>query len=165
MLKKRIALFLFFSLPLYGIAQKHASRGMNEQALNRDSIEAKIRWYETRKDTPNIIKYQVLKIDRSGLDTAGLGRAFTNNMIYELFFMYSQDLKVLNKSISWIKQIVDSDKPISAGHIDTYANLLYKVGRKKEAIEWQEKAVALSPEIPELLDNLNKMKSNQPTWK
>ncbi len=30
--------------------------------------------------------------------------------------------------------------------MDTYANLLYKLGRKDEAIKWEEKALALCPE-------------------
>jgi hypothetical protein len=54
--------------------------------------------------------------------------------------------------------------------MDTYANLLYKLGRKDEAIRFQEKAVETAIENKEdmalasLKDNLAKMKKGQPTW-
>jgi hypothetical protein len=49
--------------------------------------------------------------------------------------------------------------------LDTYANLLYKVGRRLEAIEWQQKAVALSDgRDREIVENLEKMKSGAPIY-
>jgi len=47
---------------------------------------------------------------------------------------------------------------------DTYANLLYKIGRTAQAIEWEEKAVKLSNKNQEILENFEKMKKNIPTW-
>ena len=64
-----------------------------------------------------------------------------------------------------------SDKPDSVfgrydpTELDTYANLLYKLGRKTEALAWQRQAVAVSDgrdqEIPE---HLQKMQREVPTW-
>lgn len=48
---------------------------------------------------------------------------------------------------------------------DTYANLFYKTGQKKQAIEWEEKAVKLSNQGEVYVQTLEKMKSNIPTWK
>jgi hypothetical protein len=48
--------------------------------------------------------------------------------------------------------------------MDTYANLLYKNGYNKEAISIEERACAVSNNNKELLANLEKMKSGQPTW-
>ena len=49
--------------------------------------------------------------------------------------------------------------------IDTYANLLYKAGRHREALEWEEKAVRLSTgRDKEITDNLGAMKAGQATW-
>jgi hypothetical protein len=43
--------------------------------------------------------------------------------------------------------------------LDTYANLLYKSGRIADALEWQERAVALSDgRDREIVANLEKMK-------
>jgi len=46
---------------------------------------------------------------------------------------------------------------------DTYANLLYKIGRKNEAIEWEERAIKLSGNS-DFIETLKKMKNNEKTW-
>jgi hypothetical protein len=49
--------------------------------------------------------------------------------------------------------------------IDTYANLLYKAGKDREAIEWEEKAARLSQgRDKDIADHLAKMKAGRPTW-
>lgn len=49
--------------------------------------------------------------------------------------------------------------------MDTYANLLHKLGRTKEAIEWEKKALELDPYITEYKDALEKMEAGVRTWK
>ena len=46
---------------------------------------------------------------------------------------------------------------------DTYANLLYKIGRKDKAIEWEERAIKLSGNS-DFNETLQKMKNNEKTW-
>lgn len=51
--------------------------------------------------------------------------------------------------------------------MDTYANLLYKIGRKQEAIALEAEAVQLSNEKNEtgnLHQVLSKMKKGEKTW-
>ncbi len=54
--------------------------------------------------------------------------------------------------------------------LDTYANLLYKLGQTNKAIQAEELAVTLSSKyfIPEkkeeFLKNIEKMKTGKPTW-
>jgi len=47
---------------------------------------------------------------------------------------------------------------------DTYANLLYKTGKKDQAIEWEGRAVKLSNNNKEIVETLEKMKKNINTW-
>jgi len=47
---------------------------------------------------------------------------------------------------------------------DTIANLLYKIGKKDQAIEWEEKAAKLSNNDKVIVETLEKMKTNQRTW-
>jgi tetratricopeptide (TPR) repeat protein len=47
---------------------------------------------------------------------------------------------------------------------DTYANLLYKFGKKQEAIEWETKAAQALPNNKEIADTLDKMKKGVRTW-
>jgi tetratricopeptide (TPR) repeat protein len=46
-------------------------------------------------------------------------------------------------------------------YLDTYANILYKLGNKEEAIKWEEKAIALGGDYN---DTLEKMKKGEKTW-
>lgn len=48
---------------------------------------------------------------------------------------------------------------------DTYANLLYKIGRRDLAIEWEEKAVKLSSNDKTIVETLERMRNNISTWK
>lgn len=51
-----------------------------------------------------------------------------------------------------------------AALLDTHANLLYKLGKRNEALKWQEKAVAMEPSNDEIKTNFEKMKRGEPTW-
>jgi predicted Zn-dependent protease len=92
-----------------------------------------------------------------------MGCAGANNVAFDLIFKYSQDTDILKKAVGWMSIII-SKYPGDDSFIDTYANLLYKIGRKSEAIEWEEKAVMLAPKNNSLKATLAKMKANAPTW-
>lgn len=47
---------------------------------------------------------------------------------------------------------------------DTYANLLYKIGKRNEAIDWEMKALKLSNGNKSITETLDKMNSGKPTW-
>jgi Tfp pilus assembly protein PilF len=53
-------------------------------------------------------------------------------------------------------------QPTQGEFLDTYANLLYKLGRKEEALQWQEKAAATGAFGTK--ENYEKMKKGDPTW-
>jgi hypothetical protein len=50
--------------------------------------------------------------------------------------------------------------------MDTYANILYKMGKKDEAIAWEEKAAKLESEgeRQSYLQTIDKMKKGEKTW-
>ncbi len=107
-----------------------------------------------------------------GLDTAGSSWAVTNNLIWQLIFEHSRDTTMLDQGIKWA-EIIKNQYPEYPDVIDTYANLLYKVGRKSEAIKWQtvamnieqESASKQNREISSVYkETLHKMQQNIPTW-
>ncbi len=77
-------------------------------------------------------------------------------------FEQVSDRKLLTEALSWSRKSIELDN--EPRFKDTYANLLYKLGYGKEAIVWQEKAVAALPNDSELLKSLEKMKKGEPTW-
>jgi hypothetical protein len=54
--------------------------------------------------------------------------------------------------------------PKSSENIDTYANLLFKIGKVDEAIKMEEKALSLNPTSKDTLSALEKMKKGLQTW-
>lgn len=81
-----------------------------------------------------------------------------------VIFENSLDQSALKLALAWGKKAVELD-PASPYQIDTYANLLYKLGQKSEAIEWEKKAVKIAPTDQAIADNLEKMKNGVKTWK
>ncbi len=139
---------------------------------DRTILNAQIRWSYSKKDWPQIAEYNIEKIEKYGLDTSGMGKYFLNNMIWEVVFLHSDDLYVLNKGITWIEALMRMN-PTDINVIDTYANLIYKAGRAIEAIKWEEKAVEIAEEnavkSSTLSDKgyketLEKMRKGEKTW-
>jgi thiol-disulfide isomerase/thioredoxin len=61
-------------------------------------------------------------------------------------FMQCNDVNALNKALLLSKASFTNQEKIEPGYIDTYANILYKLGQKKEALIWEKKAQALAIE-------------------
>jgi hypothetical protein len=93
-----------------------------------------------------------------------------NNASYQVL-EHVDDRRVLETALRVMKRSIDSDKPDSVfgrydpTELDTYANLLYKVGHKADALAWQRQAVAVSDgRDQEIIEHFQKMKSGEPTW-
>ncbi len=78
-------------------------------------------------------------------------------------FLKTDNKTYLEKAIEWSKKSVELGGG-SSMYLDTYANLLYKAGRKSEGLKFEEKACAKDPNIGEFKDTLEKMKKGEPTW-
>jgi thioredoxin-related protein len=132
--------------------------------------EAKINWYTDKSDWVNAVKYNIEKVEASGIDTAGMGASMINNMVFDIIFKHSSDPIALNKALTYMDVILKFN-PESPTWRDTRANVLYKLGRKEEAIKESEYALQLitrkarsRDEIKEYEDTLQKMRSGLPTW-
>lgn len=74
-------------------------------------------------------------------------------------FENCKDMTCVKEALEWSKRsFKDIENP---AFIDTYANILYKLGNKDEAIKWEEKAIALGGTYQETLE---KMKKGEKTW-
>ncbi|WP_426582649.1 sugar-binding domain-containing protein [Mucilaginibacter sp. R-33] len=86
-----------------------------------------------------------------------------NNVSWAIFEQIN-DPEILDYAIKVMQYDLEHFDKDNIEAYDTYANLLYKRGRKTEAIEWQEKAIRLSGNRPAFMETLNKMKNNEQTW-
>lgn len=115
-----------------------------------------------RKEWPEFTKYYQLYVSRA------LGRSFlhVNNISWELF-KHSDDTAALNLAVKAMKFDLEHYSGENPNMIDTYANLLYKTGRKDDAIHWQTQAISKSnnkDQKERLTQVLEKMKKGEPTW-
>ncbi|MFT6867822.1 MAG: thioredoxin-related protein [Cyclobacteriaceae bacterium] len=55
------------------------------------------------------------------------------------FYLYVENEKQLNAAISWMEKTLRTQK--TATSLDTYASLLFKMGRTKEAMKWGKEAL------------------------
>lgn len=58
-------------------------------------------------------------------------------------FENCKDNNCITEALSWSKRSVDETQSKEPAYLDTYANLLYKLGKKDQAIAMQQKAVDL----------------------
>jgi len=105
-----------------------------------------------------------------------------NEIAWGLIFLHSGDKKILAEAIKRMEHVVQI-APNYFPALDTYANLLYKIGEKQNAIAWSNKAIEATKTFIEhekekgepprkhvliwLQDyqvNLDKMKQDMPTW-
>jgi|GEM_PF-4159750 len=83
-------------------------------------------------------------------------------------FTRSTDKNVLKLALTWSERALQLS-PDNSQFLDTNANLLYKLGRKKEAVAQEEKAISLINKedvegMNKMTETLRKMKAGEKTW-
>lgn len=81
-------------------------------------------------------------------------------------FENCDDVKLLNVALKWSKRSLMGEDENEPMYIDTYANILYRLGNKEEAIKWEKKALSLAGEDKASYEaTISKMEKNEKTWK
>lgn len=124
-------------------------------------LSTKVVYYLDKKDWKNYGKYYKMYFDKVLLTQRN--NLHINNVTWPVF-LNIDDKEVLNTAIKIMQYDIENIEPQEPDAIDTYANLLYKVGRKREALAWQFKAMSLSTD-PTFKSTYDRMKKNEITWK
>jgi hypothetical protein len=156
------------TLPDWGAIEKKITKTYDPKTARRLVVGAKLGWYNYTKDWNNVIKYNIEQLESEGLDTVGMAAVGINNLSYNVIFQHSNDPYALNKAIGYMELILKNN-PTRDNWLDTYANLLYKVGRKEEAIKHEEIALSMAKKnnrnnVQIFEEVLRKMHENRPTW-
>ncbi len=122
-------------------------------------VKGKMSWYSGKKDYESYCKYLIDYMEGWGSQLE-FDWGYNNNAW--ALFQNSTDSAKLKKALLWSNHAVTISP--NANWMDTYANLLYKLGRKTEAIRWEQVANKLDPMNKDIEDNLNKIKTGVPTW-
>ena len=122
---------------------------------------SKVSYYQNNGDWMNFQKEIVRYMKKYG---SKVSEGQLNTYAWTVF-ENCPDMNCVKDALAWSKRsFKDNNNPM---FIDTYANILYKMGQKKEAIDWQTKAIALVPvsEVTSYNETLEKMKKGEKTWK
>jgi len=128
-------------------------------------IAARMIWNFKQKNMIDYSRYSLLFIEKyyTKVDTGGYNLAGNFNTAAWNVFLYLNDKKDLTRAlhVSGRALLIYS---ADGNNMDTYANLLYKLGMKDDALMWEKNAEKLSPDDKNIQANLSKMKKNEPTW-
>ncbi|HEY8929818.1 MAG TPA: thioredoxin family protein [Mucilaginibacter sp.] len=120
-------------------------RKYDPRTTEKAIVYVKSKWYKQTKEYPEFVAARMDYLRLMEFDSLGriipYWRESVNNIIYSDIFKHTDDHKILLQALSWQKQVVDDANDPS--DIDTYANLLYKLGQKREGIKWEKKAITL----------------------
>ncbi|OQP67823.1 hypothetical protein A4R26_32660 [Niastella populi] len=154
--------------PDWGSLLATISTRFNSYYADRITMDAKVWWYSMTKNWEEYSKAQIKKIDatytKKDLNDPGVCWNLNNDCWYT--FEKATDTAILKRLAYWMEESFRHDLAGATfyTYMDTYANILYKLGKREIALVWQERAAKLRPEDPEIVGNLNKMKNNEPTW-
>lgn len=119
----------------------------------------KVQFYQ---GTKNWAKFQPAVLSYMGKYGTEVKAEMLNNFAWSVF-ENCKDPDCIAAAMAWSKRSVEETKEKEPMFLDTYANLLYKLGKKNEAIAMQQKAVDLLPadEKGDYQTTLDKMKKGQ----
>ena len=117
-------------------------------------------WYQHASDWNN---YQNAIVDYMNKYGAASSPDELNNYAWTVF-QNCPDMKCVAEALEWSKRSFEGNN--TPGFIDTYANILYKLGKKDEAIKWEQKAMdfAQGDEKKGYQEVIDKMNKNEKTW-
>ena len=119
----------------------------------------KVMYYQSKSDWPNFQTAVLAYMNSYG---AGASSAQLNTFAWTVF-ENCKDMTCVKEALDWSRRsFAQKEDPM---YMDTYANILYKMGKKDEAIKWEEKALALAGGDKTYQETLDKMKRGEKTWK
>jgi thiol-disulfide isomerase/thioredoxin len=141
--------------------------GMDD--AERIVLNSELEWYFKRKDWKSMVNVYIKRTEKYGLDTSGYGKYWNlNSIVFEIIFKHIEDTQVLDRAIHWMEQVV-KEVPNDPETMDTYANLLYKIGEKQKALDTERRALEIciknkDDQVNDFKKTLLKMESGKRTW-
>lgn len=93
----------------------------------------------------------------------GVSEAQLNEFAWAVF-QNCNDEACLQNALAWSKRSFEKEQ--NPAFMDTYANILYRLGKKEEALQWEQKALDLVSDTEKrgYQQTLDKMKAGEKTW-
>jgi hypothetical protein len=148
---------------LEGMIRKY----FNKDYATRNVLTARMRWYNQHQNFTEAAKMYFTKLDKWPPEKLADEMSSINQYAWQAF-LYCNDKNLLKKTSKWQGKLIQVN---SKTHelLDTYASLLYKLGKTNEAIKCEGKAITLTAPMDKkqqkiYRDVIEKMKKGEPTY-
>ena len=138
-----------------GLSIKYGQKKADSIILN-----AKAQFFWNKKDYALYVKEFIKSVE---LNQPNNSPSDKNSSAWRVFD-YATDMADLKVALNWISE-AQNYNPSNEYFLDTYANILYKLGKTKPALGIQKMAVTYSRLNPTIIENYFKMRAGLPTWK
>jgi thiol-disulfide isomerase/thioredoxin len=130
--------------------------------LNKSTELLQVQFYQNTKNWPKFQSSVLAYMKKYGTEVDG---SMLNSFAWTVF-ENCEDAECVASAMAWSKRSVEDTKSKEPAFLDTYANLLYKMGKKDEAIAMQKQAIALVPAAEKATyeATLDKMQKGEKTW-
>jgi len=139
-------------------------KDFNESIAEKEIAFGKDRWYNHTRNWIALMENKTMILSTYSVDVSDLDM---NNQAWAIFLRCS-DRRVLDSAVKWSAHVLKDTSGWTDGnmpnYIDTYASLLYKVGRINDAIYWEQMACKHDPKNQEFHDRLELMRQRKLTW-
>lgn len=127
---------------------------------NEIVLKGQVLYAQTKNDWPEFQKVVVTYMSKYSKSASS---EELNEFAWSVF-QHCPDMTCVSEALEWSKRSF-KDNP-QAGFYDTYANILYKMGKKDEAIAWEQKSIDIAPqgERANYEQTLEKMRKGEKTW-
>jgi thioredoxin-related protein len=144
----------------------------NKEYSERNVLMARMRWYQQHQNIAGASKVYFDRLDKWPPSYPDVRSQNQTNEFAWYSFLHDNDKKILNRSAIQMEKLIQQLPESHERHelLDTYANLLYKLGRTEEAIQWEEKALSITnpntydDKVKVYKDVMEKMKKGEPTY-
>lgn len=162
--------------PNWSVLYDNIKRKYNSYYAEKLVIQTQVTYYHAKKDWKNFSYYFDKKISIFPLkmQTGFYGDAAKLNEAAWDVFLNCEDKTILKNALNWSKlSLKFIDNPdFKVHYLDTYANISYKLGDIKKALELERTVIEsakinLGRELPVddlFIINYNKMREGKPTW-
>lgn len=130
--------------------------------MNKATEMLQVQFYQSKNNWPKFQSSVLAYMAKYGTEVES---SMLNNFAWTVF-ENCHDPECVASAMAWSKRSVDDTQSKEPTFLDTYANLLYKMGKKTEAIAMEKKAIALVPaaEKSTYQATLDKMEKGEKTW-
>ena len=145
--------------PSWDTRQEVIEKDFGEETAERIILAKEVAWYRRKKDWVDYTKLLTKRVNRFS-DYGVYGVYFYLNNDAWNIFLHSSNRSELKSALKWCTEAME-DNPKYVNTYDTYANILYVLGRRKKAIFFEERAVSIAPAEKPFQEVLLKMKNGE----